>query len=210
MSAYIETLILYIVLFVSGSAGPPAENAAFSVSRELVRILVYNIPSLALIWYLLLKERSLKGWEVSPPRRKDLLPGLLALSALILTGFIIAGIAPFFSDIPRPPVIIPPSGVPAWIILGCSCVSTGYLEESFFRFYILSKRRELRLNNAQAALVSALSFSLCHLYEGPWGFLNATLSGIMLSFVFIRYRSLHGVALAHGLYNIFAYILGAL
>ena len=211
MGAHIEALILYLVLFFSGTFGqvPSAETIPFSAAAELVRIVLYNIPSLALIWHLLLKSRSLKSWGIGPPGRKDLLPGLLTLPALILIGFIIAVVSPYLGGSPAPG-IAPPASVPAWIILAFSCISTGYLEESFFRFYLLSKREALRLGASQAALLSALLFSLCHLYEGPWGFLNAALSGIVLAFVFMRYRSFHGIALAHGLYNMFVYMLGAL
>ncbi|MDR1576084.1 MAG: CPBP family intramembrane metalloprotease [Treponema sp.] len=211
MGAYIEALILYLVLFFSGTAGrtPPEEIIPFSIVGELARIVLYNIPSLALIWYLLLKSKSLKSWGIGPPGRKDLLPGLLTLPALILIGFIIALVSPYLGGVPAPG-IAPPASVPAWIVLALSCLSTGYLEESFFRFYLLSKREELGLGASRAALLSALLFSLCHLYEGPWGFLNAVLSGVTLAFVFLRYRSFHGIALAHGLYNIFVYILGAL
>ncbi|MDR0583979.1 MAG: CPBP family intramembrane metalloprotease [Treponema sp.] len=211
MVAYIEALILYLVLFFPGAAGqvPVGEIVPFSAAGELVRIVLYNIPSLALIWYLLLKSKSLKSWGIGPPGRKDLLPGLLALPALILIGFIIAVVSPYLGGVPVPE-IAPPSGIPAWIILAFSCVSTGYLEESFFRFYLLSKRENFGLGASRTVLLSALLFSLCHLYEGPWGFLNAVLSGIVLAFVFLRYRSFHGIALAHGLYNIFVYVLGAL
>jgi membrane protease YdiL (CAAX protease family) len=52
-------------------------------------------------------------------------------------------------------------------------------------------------------------FSICHIYEGPWGFLNAALSGVVLAYAFLRFRSLHGVAIAHALYNILAYVLAA-
>jgi membrane protease YdiL (CAAX protease family) len=38
--------------------------------------------------------------------------------------------------------------------------------------------------------------------------LNAVLAGALLALVFLRYRSLHGIALAHGLYNVFVYALG--
>ncbi|MDR2433279.1 MAG: CPBP family intramembrane metalloprotease [Treponema sp.] len=211
MGAYIEALILYLVLFFPGTAGqaPPEEIIPFSIVGELARIGLYNIPSLALIWYLLLKSKSLKSWGIGPPGRKDLLSGLLALPALILIGFIIALVSPYLGGVPAPG-IAPPAGVPAWIVLALSCVSTSCLEESFFRFYLLSKREELGLGTSRTVLLSALLFSLCHLYEGPWGFLNAALSGVVLAFVFLRYRSFHGIALAHGLYNIFVYILGAL
>jgi membrane protease YdiL (CAAX protease family) len=215
MIAYVESLILYVILFLSGSLAPlpgqaePEGPAAFSVIGELTRICVYTIPSLALIWYLLLKIKPLKNWEIGPPGRKDLLPGLLTLPALILIGFIIALIAPYFGKMPGAPDIAVPSTVPAWILLAVSCIGTGYLEESFFRFYLLSKREEFGLGASRMAMVSILLFSLCHVYEGPWGFLNAVLSGAVLAFVFLRYRSLHGIACAHGLYNLFAYIVAA-
>ena len=212
MGVYIEALILYTVLFLSGAGGSPVggDGAAFSVAGELARTLLYSIPALTLIWYLLLQRKSLAAWGLGLPGRKDLTPGLLALPALVLIGLTIALIVPHFNEIPQPPEIVTPATVPAWIMLCLSCISTGYLEESFFRFYLLSKREELGLGTSRAVLVSALLFALCHIYEGPWGFLNAALSGIALAIVFVRYRSLHGIALAHGLYNIFAYILGAL
>ena len=60
-----------------------------------------------------------------------------------------------------------------------------------------------------AVMGSTMLFSICHIYEGPWGFLNSALSGLVLAFTFLRFRSLHGVAIAHALYNILAYVLGA-
>jgi membrane protease YdiL (CAAX protease family) len=209
--AAVEPLILYVLLFLSGSAGqaPAEELAGFSAQAELSRVFLYNIPALALIWYLLLKVKSLKDWGLRAPRKKDLLPLLLTMGSLILIGFIIALVSPYLSETAGSPRVLPPETVLAWVILGVSCISTGYLEESFFRFYLLSKREEFGISAPAAALVSVLSFAVCHIYEGPWGFLNAALSGSVLAFVFLRYRSLHGVALAHGLYNLFVYAISA-
>ena len=72
------------------------------------------------------------------------------------------------------------------------------------------KREEMGLGPHRAILISTLLFASCHIYEGPWGFLNAALSGIVLAYVFLRFRSLHGIAIAHALYNIVVYALGAL
>ena len=102
-----------------------------------------------------------------------------------------------------------PGTVTAWAVLVVSCVSSAYLEESYFRFYLFSKKEEMGLGPHRAVLVSTLLFSICHIYEGPWGFLNAALSGVVLAYVFLRFRSLHGVAAAHALYNILAYVLQA-
>ncbi|MDR0315961.1 MAG: CPBP family intramembrane metalloprotease [Treponema sp.] len=210
INAYIEMAILYAVLFLHGSGGGivVGEPITFSVARELVRLLLYNIPALALIWYLLLKAKQGIEWGISWPNKPDIVPGLIAFPGLVLIGFTVSLVSPMFEGIPASPQLLPPQNAGAWIILVLSCISTGYLEESFFRFYILSKREEMGLGLWRAALVSVLLFSLCHLYEGPMGFLNSALAGALLAFVFLRFRSLHGVALAHGFYNILVYVFG--
>jgi membrane protease YdiL (CAAX protease family) len=212
MSAYIESLILYAVLFLRGPVAQPltGEVIAFSATVELVRIVLYNIPSLALVWYLLFQVKGPRKWGIRRPGRRDILPGLLALPALALIGFTVSLVSPRFSGVPAAPQFLPPDNWPSWVVLVLSCVSTGYLEESFFRFYLLSKRDALVLGTGGAALISVLLFSVCHIYEGPWGFLNAVLSGTLLAFIFLRYRSLHGIALAHGLYNALVYALSGL
>ncbi|MCL2066993.1 MAG: CPBP family intramembrane metalloprotease [Treponema sp.] len=209
MGVFIEILILYIILFLSGSAGVPKGLVGFSFTAELSRLFMYNIPSLALIWYLLLKRKGLKDWGIRAPGKNDLLSGLLSLPGLLVIGFVINYITSQFNGMPESAGLYPPSSVPGWIILSISCISTGYLEESFFRFYILSRREELKLSNTAAILISTAAFSACHIYEGPWGFLNSFLAGILLCFIFLRYRSLHGIAIAHGLYNIAAFVISA-
>jgi membrane protease YdiL (CAAX protease family) len=59
-----------------------------------------------------------------------------------------------------------------------------------------------------AILVSTALFSLCHIYEGPWGVINAALAGLLLSLIYVHYGAIHGLAWAHGLYNIFIYATG--
>jgi membrane protease YdiL (CAAX protease family) len=211
-NAYIESLILYAVLFLRGPIvqSLAGEAVAFSASVELVRIVLYNIPSLALVWYLLFQVKGPRKWGIRRPGRRDILPGFLALPALALIGFTVSLVSPHFSGVPAAPQFLPPDNWPSWVVLVLSCISTGYLEESFFRFYLLSKRDALGLGTGRAALISVLLFSVCHIYEGPWGFLNAVLSGTLLAFIFLRYRSLHGIALAHGLYNTLVYALSGL
>jgi len=214
MNAFIEPLILYAVLFFrisTGSmlSGEAVENIVeFSAFTELARIFLYNIPSLALVWYLLLKEKSLKEWGITLPGKKDLIPAVMTPPALILIGLAISIASRHFDEISSGSRFLPPPGFIPWIILIISCISTAYLEESFFRFYLLSKREEMGLSPHRAVLVSVVSFSLCHMYEGPWGFLNAVLSGIVLAFIFLRFRSLHGIAFGHALYNVLVYVMG--
>lgn len=206
MGSFFEPIILYFVLFFSGQAVNGGAEISFSFSRELSLIFLYNVPSIALIWYLLMKNGGLK-WSALRPGKGDVFSAAWAFPGLALSGFTIALVSPHFTGIPQAPQIIPPSGFLPWLLLSFSCISTGYLEEGFFRFYLLSKRQEMGMSDTKAAIISTLMFSLCHIYEGPWGFLNAAISGLLLAYIFLRYRSLHGIALAHGLYNILAYVL---
>jgi len=210
MGIYIEALILYVVLFFSDSTGKFTNGggAGFSTAAELIRIFIYTVPSIALIWYLLLKVRRLREWDIMPGK-KDLISGLITLPCLLITGFAIASISSIGGTAAQVS-LQSPSTAPQWIVLCISCVSAAYLEESFFRFYLLSRREELKLNAASALVVSVALFSICHIYEGPWGFLNSVLSGTLLAFIFLRYKSLHGIAVAHGLYNIAVYALNAM
>jgi membrane protease YdiL (CAAX protease family) len=48
---------------------------------------------------------------------------------------------------------------------------------------------------------SSLLFSVGHLYQGWAGFITAFVIGATLGVVFAWRRSLHGIAVAHGLYN---------
>ena len=210
MSTFVEPLILYAVLFFRISAGSPPSGEAveFSATVEIARILLYNLPSLALIWYLLLRVKSLKKWGISLPGKNDLIPAGIALPALVLIGLTISIASRYFNEIPSGSRFLPPPDYPSWGLLFVSCLSTAYLEESFFRFYLLSKREEMGIGPHRAVLISTLSFSICHIYEGPWGFLNAALSGVLLAYVFLRYRSLHGIAFAHAFFNVLVYALG--
>jgi len=209
MKFFVEPAILYWVLFFRIPAGAPqGEILEFSWAAEMARILMYNIPSLALVWYLLLKVKTLQEMGITLPKKKDFIAAGLAFAALTLIGVTISLVSAQFGEAPALRQVLGPHTVPAWIILVISCVSSAYLEESFFRFYLLSRRREMGLGPHRAVLVSTLLFSMCHFYEGPWGFLNAALSGFVLAFCYLRSRSLHGVAIAHALYNILAYVLG--
>ena len=210
MGIYIEILILYVVLFFSGSTGLFLRGEpGFSNTAELARLLTYTIPSLALIWYLLLRARKLKDWGIRPCKN-DLISCLITFPCLLITGFFISAIAAFISGNSMQVSLYFPSTAQGWILLCISCIISAYLEESFFRFYLLSRREELHLGPASALTVSTALFSICHIYEGPWGFLNSVLAGTLLAFIFLRYNSLHGISVAHGLYNIAVYVIYAL
>ncbi|MDR2053250.1 MAG: CPBP family intramembrane metalloprotease [Treponema sp.] len=219
----------------------------FTAGRELNRIFGYSIPSLLLLWYLF----HIKGKRIFPLRAQfgDFQSLIIALPGLLGIGL---GISVLSSIIPLSEttfaVVQAPGEPAAWILMIFSCFSTGYLEETYFRHYLLNPFRKQKPGTQTAGpenpdreteeaffpdtrpgrhglpaaagalyakagpipgiLVSTALFSLCHIYEGPWGVINAVLAGLLLSLIYVHYGALHGLAWAHGLYNIFIYANG--
>jgi membrane protease YdiL (CAAX protease family) len=189
--------------------------------RELNRIFGYNIPSLLLLWCF----SHIKGKEIFPakPQSGDFQSLIIALPGLLGIGL---GISLLSSIVPLPETtitMVEAPGEPAsWILTILSCFSTGYLEETYFRRCLLdcflqpkpgtqaagTGALHVKAGPIPGILVSTALFSLCHIYEGPWGVLNAALAGLLLSLIYIHYGALHGLAWAHSLYNIFIYANG--
>jgi membrane protease YdiL (CAAX protease family) len=164
--------------------------------------LLFRIPGTVLIFRLIDRES-----------RKQILlhfgrPVLFfaAFSGLTLAGFGIALAARFSGLYPGVPVI-PPTDAASWILVILQSFTIGYLEESYFRWYLPLRFRETGFGIVKSYFFSIFLFSLCHVYEGPWGVANAALAGTLLSFVFFKSRSIHCIALAHGLYNVLVYAL---
>ncbi|GHV75944.1 hypothetical protein AGMMS49942_07650 [Spirochaetia bacterium] len=205
---FIEPLILYWVLFLP-AWGPPSVAAApaiFSLSQELGRIFAYNLPSLALIVYLL---RSDPGGRLRP-RTRDLGTVLIALPGLLVLGVLVTLLGSLLPFPVSVPAIEGPRGPAAFPVMILSCLSTGYLEETYFRLYLFTRFKEGGIRLMKAMTVSSLLFALCHIYEGPLGVLYAFLAGLLLFFIFSRRQSIHGIAWAHGGYNVFVYIMAIL
>jgi membrane protease YdiL (CAAX protease family) len=220
---FFEPLILYFVLFLPGlsfntllstSAESVPAVISFSVNQELTRIVVYNIPALALVWYLLFITRSLPrepGGTGEPriprPEPGDLKTLLLGFPALVLLGFFLSLVSSFIPELPAVPDLEGPQNVLAIAVMVLSCFSTGYLEESYFRFYLFTRFQQAGLGLIKGMVISSALFALCHIYEGPLGALNAFLAGLILYLLMNRRRAIHGLAWAHGLYNVFVYVM---
>jgi membrane protease YdiL (CAAX protease family) len=208
MTAYIEALILYAILFLPGILKRPEGPVLFSATAELVMIMVI-ILAIAQILYLLCRGKPVKDWGLRPCKN-DLFSALIAFPCLLIIGYSAAFAGTHFGALyDFNELFAAPKGAWEWTLLCISFICRGYLEESYFRFYLLSKRKELNMSAPVAVVIQAALFSICHIYEGPWGLVNALLSGILLSLIFLRYNTLHGIALAHSLYNIAAFATAA-
>ena len=220
-----EGMLLFFVLFFPAvyASGFPAMTATvevipFSITRELGRTLTYSLPSLILLWYLASDRSVSKISKFSSPsvflkrlRKKDFFTFAVALPGLILINVSISTLLSIVShaySLPMPPGIGAPGNAPGWAVMVISSLGTGYLEESYFRYYLLSKLRRTLPGTMPRVFLSTFLFAICHMNNGPFAVLNAALAGLFLSMLFIRYRSLHGIAWAHAVHNMFVYTMG--
>ena len=202
---FLEAIILYMVLFFPATLAATPESFAFSINQELTRIFIYDVPALALIWYLLLKTGSGQAVRTSVGRRRAFFTFLFTLSGLLLVsaGVVILSLGVTMTSAPA--ALEVPDTLSGWLVVLVSCLSTGYVEESYFRYYLL-KRLE-GLNVYWLGLFSSTLFAFCHVYEGSLGVLNAFLAGCLLFLVLVKRNSLHAIAAAHGVYNFLVYVL---
>ena len=207
---------MYFVLFFPGVSAFPMIGASmevitFSLVRELGRTITYTIPSFALLWYIISDKKGFEALVEQKPVLRDFIPFAAGLPGLAIIGIgisFLVTLLPAGGMLTPPPKIDSPADMAGYTVMVITCLGTGYLEESFFRFYLLSKFEDHFPHPLFGIILSSIMFSACHMYEGPWGIINSTLAGIFLSILFIKYRSLNGIAWAHAAYNILVYVSG--
>jgi uncharacterized protein len=88
--------------------------------------------------------------------------------------------------------------IPLAILFG---LTAGYREEFFFRSYLLGRMDEIGVPVPIAVAASTALFCVGHVYEGALAVAVTAALGLLLSAAWLRRRSLHVVAIAHGAYN---------
>jgi len=217
-----EALILYFVLFFPAihfippdmlAQGIAVETIPFSSAALLGRTLTFTLPATALVLYLISRSRTRRGlnpvdFRRVVPAKPDILPFAVGLAGLIGIGLCVAFMVSRFAGAASPPVIEGPHTLAGWAAVVLACLGTGYLEEIYFRYYLLTKLESTIPRAAVRVLFSTALFAVSHIHYGPWGLLNAAIAGLFLSVLFLRYKSLHGIALAHAGYNMFVFFMG--
>ena len=216
-----EFAVLFAVLFLPGivSQAGGVDPAGFEKLGYHLLILVVSIPQLLMVLYVsnlrIPGSSSRFGW-----RRPSLRDGGTALAGYVILIVSALAISALISAIS---VFIPSTGrallpqvewrfsVPALIPMAVlSSVAIGYREEVFFRAYIVDRASEIGVSTFSAVAGGTLLFALGHLYQGLAGFGVALLLGAVLGALYVRTRSLHGVAVAHGLYNLTILLLSGI
>lgn len=82
----------------------------------------------------------------------------------------------------------------------------GFLEEALVVGYLLLRLRELMVRPAVAIALSAVLRGSYHLYQGYGGFVGNVIMGVVFAFVFLRWRRLWPLVIAHGLIDTVAIV----
>jgi hypothetical protein len=82
-----------------------------------------------------------------------------------------------------------------------TCIVTGYREEIFFRAYFIRRFEIAGVHPAVGVAVTTILFSLGHLYQGFVGLVGTLLIGVYFGFLFLRFRNIHMIAIAHAIFN---------
>ena len=97
-----------------------------------------------------------------------------------------------------------------WIpILVVTLLTVGYVEELFFRTYLIFRFRQLGLDRLKTVVLSALLFSVGHGYQGAVALFFAFVAGLILGALWYRHPHLHAFAVGHTLYNVTALVISA-
>jgi hypothetical protein len=166
-----------------------------------------NAVRLCLILAAMKRWRGFESFSLGAksflPSASDLLSALAITSAAGLVALGLAGLSLLVSL--RNPLDFSSDGLPlsAWRILFMSMASLGigYSEELFFRYFTPTALERAGFPALAARLFAIVFFGLSHGSQGLIGMIQATLLALVFFFFKSRGKSLHALALGHGLYD---------
>ena len=209
-------ILLFVLFYLPGYLWPQQELLGSSESYRsyMLQFLLVAVPQILLLLYILtlrVREAGSGGeppfaeFGIPRPRAMDLPYSLLVFAGvfalLTLLGVILmllpaAGRSLFTTGFRwklEDPRLIP--------LVLLFCLVTGYREELFFRSYLITRFRQLHLPVFLAIGMSTLLFAAGHVYQGVAGLAVALIQGVYFSILFVRFKNIHPLAVAHGLYN---------
>ncbi|MBU8914231.1 MAG: CPBP family intramembrane metalloprotease [Spirochaetales bacterium] len=203
-----EFALLFSVMFLpgiltqTGAVNPSSWDGAYYT----LTLLAVAIPQILLVVYITeLRTPGFSrrlGWRA--PRMADVIT--LAMAAALLFGAltvltVVGSLMPEQSALWEPAVKWSFTRYELLPLVVLSSIAVGYREEIFYRAYMIARGEEIHLHPAVVVGGSSLLFAAGHLYQGWAGFIVSFVIGATFGAVFAWRRSLHGIAIAHGLYN---------
>lgn len=213
--AYIEMALFFCAFFLPGYAaqvlGAPAGPATNAL---MLQAIVAGVPQFLLMAYVVIVSGGSPAarWGLGKVESRD-----VARTAILTVACFVV-VTPFVALV----LALPPEMVrrlsqgyrwglssaaqlPLALAFG---LTAGYREEFFFRAYLLGRMDELGVPVPAAVALSTALFCIGHLYEGLLAVAVTAALGVLLAVAWLRRRSLHVVAVAHGMYNVLVLCLG--
>lgn len=208
----ITTLIA--VIAVIGAEGDRSVITG-AINRAMPAILITNhgILFAVLLWFMRLDGMRARdiGWNITGMR-----PVAIEITIGVVVGMVLFIVHQY---VWQPAVSWMAEGVPTYraasntaplgenlaFALMVGIVLGGFVEEQLYRGYVLVRLTE-RLRLSVACVPMLLFFGALHFGLGWTGMLVATLTGLMLTLLFVWRRSLIAVIIAHASINIFVLV----
>lgn len=193
--------MVFAALFLPGHVAPAAD---LSGSRLPLSALVASFQALLLLYIMSLRgPGALEAGGVRRPAAADLGVAVAAAAALLLAssamGWALSRLPEPARQAVEPRLAAVAAGTPAALAL--LSLVTGYREELFYRCYLITRLAALGLPGAAAVGIAAVVFGFGHLQQGPAAVALAVAQAVAFGVLLRRGQSLHGLALAHALYN---------
>ncbi|MDA3950767.1 MAG: type II CAAX endopeptidase family protein [Spirochaeta sp.] len=205
-----ELVILFTLFVVPGLLSSGNMTAFDTGVRSLGAPAIRNVAFGLLILYLtdLHGERSLvrgaAGLNV---------PLAVGIAAALFVLSLVTGLLGDRFDVGSPAVfsgVFPDETVRGWVSTGVLMLTVAWVEELFFRAYMILRLRQLHARRGVAIVIAALLFAVGHGYQGVLALVFAFSAGMILGILWVRRPSLIAFTLGHGAYNIVALaVLGA-
>lgn len=91
-----------------------------------------------------------------------------------------------------------------WKMLGYMWISAAIGEELLFRGYVFAQLKKIIGDQKLLSiLISAVLFSVPHLYQGTAGLITTFIFGLAFGFIYVRYQNLYLNIIVHGLIDSF-------
>ncbi|MGA2640447.1 MAG: type II CAAX endopeptidase family protein [Spirochaetia bacterium] len=213
--ALAEMVLLFSAFFLPGYAAQ-GFFAAVGPATDLLMLqsIITGIPQFLLMAYVAIYAGSTPParWGFVTFEARDALRSALLLLGCfaVLVPFVVLLVA-LPPDVRRSLVqgyrwgLTGAPQIPLALLFG---LTAGYREEFFFRSYLLGRLEEVGIQIPIAVAASTALFCVGHVYEGPLAVAITAGLGVLLCAAWLRRRSLHVVAIAHGAYNTVVLCLG--
>lgn len=203
-----ETVVLFCLFVVPGLLAP-GDVGQLAIGNVIFASIIRNIAFALLILYLadIQGERiDLVGVERGVPIGGiSVFLGLFGIS--LATSAATGGITGEVPDSLFREVSFGGDGPVRAMMLGAMMLSVAWVEELFFRGYLLLRIRQFGASPFVAVVASALLFSVGHGYQGIPALVFAFSAGLFLGILWIRRPGIVSFTLGHGAYNIVALLL---